>query len=78
VGNREQPIRSRASHRQNTPAAAPDYRPAAHQERMEMKSIKFAVPLMILLTFALFLSGCPGKGKMMGDGIKKEAAMDKR
>lgn len=43
-----------------------------------MKSIKFAVPLMILLTFALFLSGCPGKGKMMGDGIKKEAAMDKR
>jgi hypothetical protein len=58
--------------------AAPACRRAKSHERTEMKSFKFVVPLLVLLAFAVFLSGCPGKGKMMDDGIKKDAMMDKK
>jgi len=31
-----------------------------------MKSLKLTLPVLLMLSFAFVLAGCPSKGKMMG------------
>jgi hypothetical protein len=48
---------------------------ATNRERTLMK-LKLFVPVLALLAVSLFLTGCPGKDKMMSDdGMTKEESM---
>jgi hypothetical protein len=40
-----------------------------------MKTIKWALPVLVLLAFSLILSGCPGKRMMSGGSSMEQGEM---